>query len=255
MSSDFRGDTSVKCSVCSPFHIKHLEIESLFTFMFTTLVAHCSIMWQPPLFINKIVCGLCILIPMQDKQNPLNTNQQSSTTTGLIQYALQYKPFTKCFGMKGFSSKWDDINRFVYGIKIPSASLKHKWLDVFVETMWNDPHEVLTKRLTESHGGPHPWFYLLVLLLKDVWGLLKFMFSYTVDESSFVILQQHAEKRIIFELQLCNHMFNNDCKCSTYTEEEREDVMLVLDRELVIWGYLMLEYSLSFILFLCKKTT
>lgn len=31
--------------------------------------------------------------------------------------------------------------------------------------------------------------------------------------------------------------------------------MLVLDLELVIWGYLMLEYSLSFILFLCKVTT
>lgn len=31
-------------------------------------------------------------------------------------------------------------------------------------------------------------FYLLVLLLKDVWGLLKLMFSYTLDESSFVIL-------------------------------------------------------------------
>lgn len=43
--------------------------------------------------------------------------------------------------------------------------------------------------------------------------------------------------------------------CSTYTEEEREDVMLGLDLELVIWGYLILEYSLSFILFLCKETT
>lgn len=43
--------------------------------------------------------------------------------------------------------------------------------------------------------------------------------------------------------------------CSTYTEEEREDVMLDLDLELVIWGYLMLEYSLSCILFLCKVTT
>lgn len=28
--------------------------------------------------------------------------------------------------------------------------------------------------------------------------------------------------------------------------------MLGLDLELVIWGYLILEYSLSFILFLCK---
>lgn len=42
---------------------------------------------------------------------------------------------------------------------------------------------------------------------------------------------------------------------STYTEEEREDTMFGLDLELVIWGYLILEYSLSFILFLCKVTT
>lgn len=48
---------------------------------------------------------------------------------------------------------------------------------------------------------------------------------------------------------------NHHCMCSTYTEEEREDVMLDLDLELVIWGYLMLEYSLSCILFLCKVTT
>lgn len=40
--------------------------------------------------------------------------------------------------------------------------------------------------------------------------------------------------------------------CYTYTEEEREDAMLGLDLELVIWGYLILEYSLSFNLFLCK---
>ncbi len=38
--------------------------------------------------------------------------------------------------------------------------------------------------------------------------------------------------------------------CFTYTEEEREDTMLGLDLELVIGGYLILEYSLSFILFL-----
>lgn len=31
--------------------------------------------------------------------------------------------------------------------------------------------------------------------------------------------------------------------------------MLDLDLELVIWGYLILEYSLSFILFLCKVST
>lgn len=43
-------------------------------------------------------------------------------------------------------------------------------------------------------------------------------------------------------------------RCSTYTEEEREDAMLDLDLELVIWGYLMLEYSLSFSLFLCTAT-
>lgn len=41
----------------------------------------------------------------------------------------------------------------------------------------------------------------------------------------------------------------------TYTEEEREDATLALDLELVIWGYLILEYSLSFILFLCKVST
>lgn len=38
----------------------------------------------------------------------------------------------------------------------------------------------------------------------------------------------------------------------TYTEEEREEAMLGLDLELVIWGYLILEYSLSLVLFLCK---
>lgn len=43
--------------------------------------------------------------------------------------------------------------------------------------------------------------------------------------------------------------------CYTYTEEEREEATLALDRELVIWGYLILEYSLSFILFLCKVST
>lgn len=43
--------------------------------------------------------------------------------------------------------------------------------------------------------------------------------------------------------------------CYTYTEEEREEAMLGLDLELVIWGYLILEYSLSFNLFLCKVTT
>lgn len=43
-------------------------------------------------------------------------------------------------------------------------------------------------------------------------------------------------------------------RSSTYTEEEREDAMLDLDLELVIWGYLMLEYSLSFSLFLCTAT-
>lgn len=51
-------------------------------------------------------------------------------------------------------------------------------------------------------------------------------------------------------------MFNNHVGCHfmcyTYTEEEREDAMLGLDLELVIWGYLILEYSLSFVLFLCK---
>lgn len=43
-------------------------------------------------------------------------------------------------------------------------------------------------------------------------------------------------------------------RCSTYTEEERDDAMLALDLELVIGGYLMLEYSLSFNLFLCTVT-
>lgn len=38
-----------------------------------------------------------------------------------------------------------------------------------------------------------------------------------------------------------------------YTEEDREDATLCLDLELVIWGYLMLEYSLSFNLFLWKQ--
>lgn len=52
----------------------------------------------------------------------------------------------------------------------------------------------------------------------------------------------------------CDHMCNNH-HSFTYTDEEREDDMLGLDLELVIWGYLMLEYSLSFILFLCKVTT
>ena len=40
--------------------------------------------------------------------------------------------------MKVFSKEWDDTNRFVYGIKISSASLKHKWLDVIVKTRWNE---------------------------------------------------------------------------------------------------------------------
>lgn len=38
--------------------------------------------------------------------------------------------------------------------------------------------------------------------------------------------------------------------CDTHTEEDLEDAMLCLDLELVICGYLMFEYSLSFILFL-----
>lgn len=53
----------------------------------------------------------------------------------------------------------------------------------------------------------------------------------------------------------CDHMFKRHRAPPTYTEEERDDAMLGLDLELVIWGYLMLEYSLSFILFLCKGTT
>lgn len=49
-------------------------------------------------------------------------------------------------------------------------------------------HVGLTERQAEEHGEPHRCFYLLVLLLKDVWGVLKLMFSYTLEESSFVML-------------------------------------------------------------------
>lgn len=56
--------------------------------------------------------------------------------------------------------------------------------------------EVLTERQAEEHGDPHRGFYLLVLLLKDVWGVLKLIFSYTLDESSFVMLLQDSEKII-----------------------------------------------------------
>lgn len=113
-----------------------------------------------------------------------------------------------------------------------------------------------TYREAERRGGQQLWFYLLVLLLKDVWGLLKLMFSYTLDESSFVILWQHVRRVTdnISAVVLWSQFSKIIALCSTYTEEEREDVMLDLDLELAIWGYLMLEYSLSFILFLCKVT-
>lgn len=47
------------------------------------------------------------------------------------------------------------------------------------------------------------------------------------------------------------------CICrATHTEEERDtQVMLDFDRVLVIWGYLILEYSLSFVLFLCNESS
>lgn len=71
-----------------------------------------------------------------------------------------------------------------------------------------------------------------------------------------IICHPAIRHRSYLLLCFCWQMFNNHhCMCSTYTEEEREDVMLGLDLELVIWGYLILEYSLSFILFLCKETT
>lgn len=92
--------------------------------------------------------------------------------------------------------------------------------------------------------------YLLVLLLKDVWGLLKLMFSYTPEESSFVILHEHRE-RSHSEGHLWHFCWAPTC--STYTEEDREDAVFCLDLELVIWGYFMLEYSRSFILFLWKR--
>lgn len=37
-----------------------------------------------------------------------------------------------------------------------------------MQIMQNGLHEVLTERQTERRGGPQRWFYLLVLLLKDV---------------------------------------------------------------------------------------
>lgn len=46
------------------------------------------------------------------------------------------------------------------------------------------------QRGRQRRGGPQRRFYLLVLLLKDVCGLLKLMFSYTLDESSFVSLRE-----------------------------------------------------------------
>lgn len=55
----------------------------------------------------------------------------------------------------------------------------------------------LTERQTERCRGPQRRLYLLVLLLKDAVGLLMFIFSYTLDESSFVILYQHTEKDTI----------------------------------------------------------
>ena len=39
----------------------------------------------------------------------------------------------------------------------------------------------------------------------------------------------------------------------TYTDEEREEVMLGFTLAFVIGGYLILEYSLSFVLPLCKR--
>lgn len=113
---------------------------------------------------------------------------------------------------------------------------------------------VLTERQTERRAGPQPGFYLLVLLLNEVWGLLKLMFSYTLDESSFVILQkQRRRSQTWVVLSFWDSLLR--LHVSTHTEEEREDTMLDLDLELVIWGYLILEYSLSFILFLCEVTT
>lgn len=79
------------------------------------------------------------------------------------------------------------------------------------------------------------------------------MFSYTPDESSLVILRRHVKTKIITHpFSVVVLIIETVCVCVrlTYTEEEREDVMLVLGLELVIWGYLMLEYSLSFSLFL-----
>ncbi|TNN34812.1 hypothetical protein EYF80_055025 [Liparis tanakae] len=43
-------------------------------------------------------------------------------------------------------------------------------------------------------GSQRDAVHLLVLLLKDVCGLLKLMFSYTLDESSFVTLQQRHSR-------------------------------------------------------------
>lgn len=40
---------------------------------------------------------------------------------------------------------------------------------------------------------------------------------------------------------------------STYTDEERDELMFGLALAFGICGYLMLEYSLSFVLFLCKR--
>lgn len=77
------------------------------------------------------------------------------------------------------------------------------------------------------------------------------MFSYTLDESSFVILKlthrvcTFTDVNLFFRYSSVMTNLHH-----TYTEEEREDAMFSLDLELVIWGYLILEYSLSFGLFL-----
>jgi len=117
-------------------------------------------------------------------------------------------------------------------------------------------------------GSQRDAVHLLVLLLRDVWGLLKLMFSYTLDESSFVTLQQRHSRDIhgstpspFFGSMFCDHMFKirqlPPCRGRrrTYTEEERDDATLGLGLELVVWGYWILEYSLSFSLFLCNGTT
>lgn len=61
------------------------------------------------------------------------------------------------------------------------------------------------------------------------------------------------------QIQMISHstlwiLINNEPVCEgTYTDVEREELILGMALVFGIWEYLILEYSLSFVLFLCKR--